>query len=256
MYPYILKIGPITIASFGLMVALGFLTALYFLKKELERKGIDPELGSSIITAAMVGGLVGAKLYYVFFETPAGMTWGETFGTIFSGAGLTWYGGFVVATAAAVWLVHRHGTPMLPVADAAGIALAVGYGIGRIGCQLAGDGDYGIPTDLPWGMAYPDGVVPTLAKVHPTPVYETLSHLSIFGFLWSTRKRIRTPGLSFCLYLTLAGLARFLVEFIRINQQVLWGLSDAQLLSIAMMGVGLVWGATLLRRERAGDTGQ
>lgn len=256
MYPYILKIGPITIASFGLMVALGFLTALYFLKKELERKGLDPELGSSIITAAMIGGLAGSKLYYVLFETPSGMTWGETFGVIFSGAGLTFYGGFVVATAAIFWVIHRHQAPVLQVADAAGMVLAVGYAIGRIGCQLAGDGDYGIPTDLPWAMAYPDGVVPTLEKVHPTPVYETLSHLAIFAILWSTRKRIRTPGLSFCLYLTLAGLARFLVEFIRLNQRVLWGLSDAQLLSMVMMAVGLVWGATLLRKELAGDTGE
>lgn len=246
-----LKIGPFTIASFGLMVALGFLTALFFLKKELERKGIDPELGSSIITAAMVGGIVGAKLYYVFFETPAGMSWGETFGTIFSGAGLTWYGGFVVAAGAIVWLIRRHQAPVLQVADAAGICLAIGYAVGRIGCQLAGDGDYGVPTDLPWGMAYPDGVVPTLEKVHPAPVYETLSNLGIFGILWSTRKRIQIPGLSFCLYLVLTGLARFLVEFIRINQKVLWGLSDAQLISVAMIVVGLVWGGKLLREELA-----
>ena len=251
MYPYLLKIGPITIASFGLMVALGFLTALFFLKKELGRKGIDPELGSSLITAAMVGGIVGAKLYYVFFETPPGMSWGETFGAIFSGAGLTWYGGFVVAAGAVVWVIRRHQVPVLLVADVAGIGLAIGYAVGRIGCQLAGDGDYGVPTDLPWGMAYPDGVVPTLEKVHPTPVYETLSNLGIFGILWSTRKRIQISGLSFCLYLVLTGLVRFLVEFIRVNQKVLWGLSDAQLLSLLMIAVGLVWGGKLLREELA-----
>jgi len=139
----------------------------------------------------------------------------------------------------------------LQVADAAGICLAIGYAVGRIGCQLAGDGDYGIPTDLPWAMAYPDGVVPTFEKVHPTPVYETLSHLGIFGLLWATRLRLQTPGLSFCLYLVLAGTARFLVEFIRINQKVLWGLSDAQLLSVVMIVVGLVWGGRLLKQEVA-----
>ncbi|MGY8823333.1 MAG: prolipoprotein diacylglyceryl transferase, partial [Candidatus Latescibacterota bacterium] len=123
----------------------------------------------------------------------------------------------------------------------------VGYAIGRIGCQLAGDGDYGAPTDLPWAMAYPNGVVPTLEKVHPAPVYETLSHLSIFAFLWWARKKISTPGLSFCIYLSLAGLARFGVETIRINPRVFWGLSEAQLISIAMMAVGLLWGLWLWR---------
>lgn len=245
MCPYVLKIGPLTIASFGLMVALAFLIALFFLKRELARKGIDPELGSSIVTAAMIGGLVGAKLYYVFFETPSGMSWSETLRVTFSGAGLTWYGGFAVAAGAIIWLVRRRGAPLLEVADAIGIAAAIGYAIGRIGCQLAGDGDYGVPTDLPWGMAYPRGVVPTLEKVHPTPVYETLSNLGIFGILWSTRRRFQTPGLSFCLYLELSGLARFLVEFIRLNRRVLWGLTDAQLISLAMMVGGLVGGSWL-----------
>jgi phosphatidylglycerol---prolipoprotein diacylglyceryl transferase len=251
MYPYILKLGPITIASFGLMVACGFLSALFFLKKELERKGIDPELGSSLITTAMVGGLVGAKLYFVLFETPPGMTWGDTFGVIFSGSGLTWYGGFTVAAAAIVWMIKRSGAPVLQVADAAGIALAIGYSVGRIGCQLAGDECYGIQCDLPWAMAYPNGVVPTFEKVHPTPVYETLSHLSIFGILWATRLRLKTPGLSFCMYLVLAGTARFLVEFLRTNQRVIWGLSDAQVISAVVIVVGLVWGGKLLKQEMA-----
>jgi len=254
MYPYLLKIGPLTIASFGVMAALGFLAAFFFLKKELGRKGIDPELGSSIITAAMLGGIGGAKLYFVLFEMPPGSTWKESLRTLFSGYGLTWYGGFIVATVAVVWLIRRRGVPLLQVADAAGISLAVGYAIGRIGCQLAGDGDYGIPTDLPWGMAYPEGVVPTLEKVHPTPVYETLSHMGIFGILWSTRQRIRIPGFSFCICLVLTGLARFLVEFVRLNPKVLWGLTDAQLISIAMMVVGLAWGARLLSQGSAEKT--
>jgi len=249
MYPYLFEIGPITIASFGLMVALGFLAALQVLSREFVRKDIKGggELASSIITTAMVGGLVGAKLYFVLFETPANLEWGELFDLVFSGYGLTWYGGFIVAAAAITWQVHRHRLPVLQVADAAGIALALGYAIGRIGCQLAGDGDYGVPTDLPWAMAYPNGVVPTLEKVHPAPVYETLSHLSIFALLWWTRKNISPPGLSFCLYLGLAGLARFGVESIRINPRVLWGFSEAQLISIAMMAVGLVWGFWLWR---------
>ena len=249
MYPYLLQIGPITIASFGLMVALGFLAALAVLTRELKRREVrdGEELASSIITTAMIGGLIGSKLYFVLFETPSKLEWGELFNVIFSGYGLTWYGGFIVATAAVMWQMHRRSAPLLTVADAGGMALAVGYAIGRVGCQLAGDGDYGVPTDLPWAMAYPNGVVPTLEKVHPAPVYETLSHLGIFGCLWLLRNRIALPGLSFCLYLVLSGSARFAVESIRINPRVLWGLSEAQLISIATIVVGCVWAVSIAK---------
>ena len=249
MYPYLFEIGPFTIASFGTMVALGFLSALLVLKKELVRKGIDGDLAGSIITASMLGGLAGAKLYFILFETPQHTTWKQSFGAIFSGSGLTWYGGFIVAALVTCWIIRRRGAPFLPVADSLGPALALGYAIGRIGCQLAGDGDYGLPTTLPWGMAYPDGVVPTLEKVHPAPVYETLTGLGIFAVLWSTRRHLTVPGLSFCLYLLLAGIARFLVEFIRLNPKVLWGLTDAQLLSLVMVVAGLAGGGRLLRSQ-------
>jgi phosphatidylglycerol:prolipoprotein diacylglycerol transferase len=250
MYPYLFEIGPFTIASFGTMVALGFLSALLVLKKELVRKGIDGDLAGSIITASMLGGLAGAKLYFILFETPPHTSWEQTFGAVFSGGGLTWYGGFIVAAAVTCWIIRRRGAPFLQVADSMGPALALGYAIGRIGCQLAGDGDYGVPSSLPWAMAYPDGVVPTLEKVHPAPVYETLTGLGIFALLWSTRERLTIPGLSFCLYLVLAGVARFLVEFIRINPKVLWGLTDAQLLSFVMVVAGVAGGARLLRSHQ------
>lgn len=256
MYPYLLEIGPITIASFGLMVALGFLAALQVLSRELQRREVadGAELASSIITTAMIGGLIGAKLYFVLFETPSNLEWGALFDLVFSGYGLTWYGGFIVATAAVIWQMRRRAAPVLHVADAAGMALALGYAIGRIGCQLAGDGDYGAPTDLPWGMAYPNGVVPTLEKVHPAPVYETIANLGIFAILWNTRAKIRTAGLSFCAYLILAGAARFSVEAVRINPRVLWGLSEAQLISAAMIAVGCGCAWWLLRARRENET--
>ena len=233
------------------MVVLGFLAAYYFIKKEFLRSGIDAQLASSAITAAILGGLVGSKLYFVLFELPEGATWGESFRALLSGSGLTWYGGFAVAAAAVTWLIRKHGAPLLQAADAIGLGIAIGYAIGRIGCQLAGDGDYGAPTDLPWGMAYPNGVVPTDEKVHPAPVYETLIGLAIFSVLWSMRKRLRPPGLSFCLYLILAGLARFGVESIRLNPEVLWGLTAAQLISLALALAGAVMGAYLLRAASA-----
>ena len=250
MYPYLVEIGPLTIASYGTMVALGFLTGLHVLNKELERKGLDPALGSRLSTTAFLGGLIGAKLYYALFEAPPAQTCRQVVQTLFSGSGLTWYGGVILAALAGIWVVKRHGVPLVPVLDAIAPAVAIGYAIGRIGCQLAGDGCYGVPTDLPWGMSYPNGVVPTVEKVHPTPVYETLMGLVTFVFLWGTRKRLRRPGLPVCLYLMLAGLARFLVEFIRLNPRVLWGLSDAQLISLAAMGAGLLGGIWLLTRPR------
>lgn len=245
MYPFLFQIGSFRLPTFGLMVALGFMAALWVLQRELPRRGFDEELGSSIITAGMVGGLVGAKLYFVLFEMP-GATWSETFAALFSGSGLTWYGGFIVAALAIYWILKRRAVPFLPVADACGMALALGYGIGRIGCQLAGDGDYGVPTDLPWGMAYPDGVVPTLEKVHPAPVYETLLGLLTFAVLWRLRQRWQErPGRLFSLYLVLAGAARFGVEIIRLNPDVVWGLSAAQLISLGMMAGGVALAARL-----------
>ena len=257
MYPYWLEIGGFKLPTFGPMVVLGFLAGHFFIQKELRRKGLDPELASSILTAGILAGLAGAKLYFILFELPPGVTWTESLGAVFSGSGLTWHGGMFLATAAVVWLVRRRGAPLPEVADAVGIGLAIGYAIGRIGCQLAGDGDYGVPTDLPWGMAYPEGVVPTLEIVHPAPVYETLMGLAIFGVLWSTRMRLAVPGTSFCLYLVLSGVARFAVEFIRLNPVVAWGLTGAQLISLALVAVGIAGLIYLPRSGREpGDPGK
>ena len=250
MYPYWLEIGGFRLPTFGPMVVLGFLSAHLVIKNELARRGIDPELSTNLITAAILGGLAGAKLYFVLFEMPDGSTWGETVGAMFSGSGLTWHGGFLVATAAVIWMIRRHAAPLPAAADAIGMGLALGYGIGRIGCQLAGDGDYGVPTDLPWGMAYPEGVVPTTEIVHPAPVYETLLGVATFGLLWRLRRSLeRRPGLLFCVYLVLAGAGRFGVETIRLNPPVLWGLTGAQVFSLVLAAVGIGVGIRLLSRQ-------
>ncbi len=252
MYPYWLEIGGFRLPTFGPMVVLGFLSAHVVIKSELRRRGIDAELSTSLITAAILGGLAGAKLYFVLFEIPDGATWGETLRAVFSGSGLTWHGGFLVATAAVIWTIRRHAAPLPATADAIGMGLALGYAIGRIGCQLAGDGDYGVPTDLPWGMAYPKGVVPTEEIVHPAPVYETLLGLATFGLLWRMRRALEgRPGLLFCAYLLLAGGARFGVETIRLNPPVLLGLTGAQLFSLALVAVGIGAGARVLGRPAA-----
>jgi len=116
----------------------------------------------------------------------------------------------------------------------------IGYGIARIGCQLSGDGDYGLPTDLPWGMAYPKGTVPTTQIVHPTPVYETIFSFLLFGLLWKLRKRPAPDGWLFFVYLIISGLERFFIEFIRLNPKWARGLSQSQLISLSLVAVGIV----------------
>jgi phosphatidylglycerol:prolipoprotein diacylglycerol transferase len=130
--------------------------------------------------------------------------------------------------------------------DAAAVPLAIGYAVGRIGCQLSGDGDYGVASDLPWAMAYPEGTVATTEEVHPTPVYETLAMGTVAIVLWRLRDRL-APGGLFALYLVLAGIERLLIELIRRNDSVVAGLTLAQLVSIAMIAAGSAW---LVARRR------
>jgi phosphatidylglycerol:prolipoprotein diacylglycerol transferase len=209
---------------------------------------------------ALVGGVAGAKLFSLlenwdqFIHEPIRET--------FSASGLTFYGGLIVAIIGIVIYLKRKKVRFLRVADAAAPALIIAYGIGRIGCQLSGDGDYGVPSNLPWAMGYPNGTVSTLSnrnpelaalyhtmyptlpvpadiKVHPAPVYETLTAIAIFIFLWSIRKRPMAAGKFFAIYLICAGAERLLVEFIRLNPLFL-GLSEAQWISIGMIIVGSI----------------
>ncbi|GIW43139.1 MAG: prolipoprotein diacylglyceryl transferase [Candidatus Binatia bacterium] len=252
MYPVILQIGPVTIYSFGLMMAVAFLVAGLLTSRELGRKGYNPELGSSLVLWAAVGGLVGARLFLIledpkeFFEHPLS--------TIFSGSGFVWYGGLFGGMLATYVAVRRAQVPWLEVADAAAPTLALGHAIGRIGCQLAGDGDWGRVTTLPWGMAYPRAIVgwpyPPGVVVHPTPLYEALAYTAIFLFLWSRRTNVTAPGSLLWLYFVLAGSARFLVEFVRVNPVWWLGLTQAQWISLALVAAGMTM---LLRHKIAGS---
>lgn len=268
MYPELLKIGPITIYSFGLMMGIAFIVGNYLLTKELKRKGLNPNLATTITLIALVAGIIGAKINYLlenfryFLLDPIGMT--------FSAAGLTWYGGFLLATAMIYFYTRRKKISFWRIADSATPGVAWGYGIARIGCHLAGDGCYGIPTDLPWGVCYargtyppseafrnvpeiasqfPDGIVPDTTPLHPTPIYEFLLATGIFLLLWKLRKRKEPDGVLFMYYLILAGIARFAIEFIRINPRILLGLSEAQLISAVLIVAGF-FGLRYFRRER------
>lgn len=237
MLPELGSIGPFTFYSFGLMAALALVLAGIFLAVDMRQRGLDPSNALEIAIAAGIGGFIGARVYYVVEH------WGERGEGLFSGSGLVWYGGVLGGLIGVVLVAAWRRLPLGLVANMAAAPLALAYAVGRIGCQLAGDGDYGDVTSLPWGMSYPEGTVPTNEIVHPTPVYETLSALVIFWILWRMRGRLTAPWSLFGLYLVLAGIERFLVEFVRTTPIVLAGITTAQIISIGIVIIGavLVW---------------
>lgn len=241
MFPVILEIGAFKIYSYGLMLALGFIVTGMLFKRELKRVNLSPQMGDYIIIGAMVSGVLGAKIYSGiegFIET------GEiSLRDLFSGSGLVWYGGLVAGTLTVLIIIRLSHVSIMNVLDLVAPLLILGYGIGRMGCFLSGDGDYGPPTDLPWGMAFPNGTVPTVERVHPTPLYEIALSLMIFAFLWKMRKRDWPTGWMFGMYLILAGVERFVTEYWRLTLKVAYGFTMAQILSVFMMifGAGLVF---------------
>lgn len=268
MYPELFKIGPFTVYSYGLMLGISFIIASYILTKEFERKKLNPNFATEITLLAIIFGIIGSKLFSLFenwsdfLQDPVGMA--------FSPGGLTFYGGLILA-ALSIWLYARgKKIPFLVIADGTSPSLILAYGIGRIGCHLAGDGDYGIPTNLPWGTNYSNGTVPPsvmfrgteIAKhysngivpdntpLHPTPVYEFLAALVIFYILWRLRKKDWSDGKLFMCYLVFAGIERFLVEIIRLNPKLLFDLTEAQIISVAMILIGVVGFIYLTKRNK------
>ena len=251
MYPILFRIGSFEISTFGLMAALGFLAAYLLLRAELKRKGLAMKLAPDLLLAGMVGGLVGARINFALEYWDALVA--DPAGVLFSRAGFTWWGG-VAGGALAYAIVVKAGRRELgPFADAVAPSLAAGYFFGRVGCQLSGDGDYGVASSLPWAMSYPHGFWPTLERVHPTPVYEMLLFAGIFAVLWRLRKLERPPWWLFGLFLILAGVERFGIEFIRANPRLLWGLTEAQLASIIITAVGAALVAWAERRRICGS---
>ena len=252
MIPDDLHIGPIPIHVFGICLALAFLAAGKIAAWEFARKGWDPEDASRALVYAAVGGIAGSRLWVIvesfgdFLQSPLDY--------LFTGKGFVFYGGLMGGAAAVTWLFRRAGIRWLAGADAVAPAIAVGQAVGRIGCQLSGDGDWGVPTTLPWGMAYPHAVVgwPYAAgiRVHPTPVYETLLYTATFLVLWRLRTRPHRDGTIFGAYLILSATFRFFVECLRIEPVVAFGLTSAQLMAFLLVPVGLA----LVWRDRGWQT--
>jgi phosphatidylglycerol:prolipoprotein diacylglycerol transferase len=245
MLPYI-QIGPLRLWTYGLMLAWGLWQGYYFFRDDVKRRQlpVDPALLMILIA---VGGVVGAKLYHVVvtlvFTEHEPRAWRD----LFSLTGLAWNGGLIAGFAVLVLYARAKRVPVLALLDAASPAAAVGYAFGRMGCFLAGDGDYGKPTSLPWGMSFPHGVVPTLQRVHPTPLYEIAGAVLLFAVLRRLARYDFPMGTVFAVYLLVSGVFRFAVEFIRINPPVLWGLTEAQVVSLA----AIVCGGALLVHSAA-----
>lgn len=239
-----IDLGPLTIQTFGLCVALSFLAAGALLYRRFGEIDWDPELAYEATGAGLVGGIVGARLWWALGDT--GELFSDPVGHLIGGSGLTWYGGAIGGTLA-VWLWARwRKADLWTVAGSAVAPLALGYALGRIGCQISGDGDYGIPSDVPWAMAYPDGVVPTNEIVHPTPIYETLWIGIVALVIWQLRDRL-SPQYLVALYLVLTGIERFVVEFWRRNPSVEGALTAAQITALIAVAGGIAF-AALARR--------
>lgn len=289
MIPILFEIGSLKIYSYGLMLGIAFLLGSFVLSRELKRKGLNPALGGTITTLAIIFGIAGAKLLFLlenwsdFTRDPVGMA--------FSGGGLTWYGGFILAMTVLYFYLRAKKIPFLKVWDGLGVALILAYGVGRIGCHLSGDGDYGPPTTLPWGTVYAQGTAkPTYqlrdyfdrnpderqrwnydslrvlpagidrlghrvtqfdatTPLHPTPIYELLLGVAGFVILLAIRRKPLPDGMVFMIYLLLASTFRFVIEFWRLNPKLIGGFSEAQVLAIALFCAGLA-GLVLVGRRR------
>ena len=238
MHPELLHIGPLTVYTYGFMMATAFLVCYFILKHEAVKRGDNPDFASSIIFWGAIGGILGAKIFYLieFFrdvlQDPVGM--------IFSGAGLVYHGGLIGGAAAVVLLIVLSKKPLGEWADIIGPVLLIGQGIGRIGCFFAGC-CHGVACDLPWAVTFPYASPPANYPVHPTQLYETLINISLFFVLVKLiRPRMKRVGMTFALYLIFAGMERFFIEFIRVNPKVSLGLSSAQFTSMALVMAGLI----------------
>ncbi len=263
MYPELLRFGDFVISSFGFMLVVAFLTGNYLLKKDMIYLGRDPMLAEDLTFNAAIGGILGGKLYYIIENIPSGYGLQNFNGLIniikgiFTlnlsliaagiqnfGAGMVFYGGLIGGTIAVTMYIRKHNLNWPLVADWIAPYLALCHAIGRIGCLLVGD-DYGKQTDLPWGIAFPNGLPPTVVPVHPTQIYEFLAYFISFLYLYKIRHNDNFKGSQISKYLVLVGLSRFFIEFIRVNPKYIFGLSGAQIISLIMV----ILGSTILYKN-------
>jgi phosphatidylglycerol:prolipoprotein diacylglycerol transferase len=255
MRPILFWLGDTPVFAFPVVVTLAFLAGGLVLQRDLARKQIPGELAWWIVGTAVAGGMIGARAHF-------GLThWNELLADPWAFAtgrsGLVWYGGVAGGALATLWPVRVSGAPWLRVADSAALALALGLAVGRVGCHLAGDGDWGVPTTLPWGVAYPEAIAgwphPEGVVVHPAPLYEMAALLALVAVLWRLRTRVSPDGAVVFLYLAAAAAIRFLIEFIRTNPKLALGLTEAQWTSLALFAGASLWLRARLEGSAQGD---
>jgi len=262
VYPFILKLGPLELTGYGIMMMVAFLMAGWAIQLDLRQRGLDEDYAADIVIAGVIGGLVGAKLWYVFLT-------GEP-EALFRRGGFVWYGGFLGAVAAILLNGWRRKVPPRFTMEICAAPLALGYALGRVGCFLVGD-DYGIPSHLPWAVKFPAGLPPTtvsnlqgmgvhfppgadpmqVVAVHPTQVYETTAMFLVFLWLWRHRDHGHATGWLWACYMVLAGAERFLVEIVRAKDDRLLGsftLAQATSIGLILLGGVLLY----VWREPAG----
>jgi phosphatidylglycerol:prolipoprotein diacylglycerol transferase len=232
--PVLFRIGSLDITSFGVMVALGALVGLWVFRRELTRAGL-PDAALDAAVYGLVGGLLGAKLLYVFEH----LRESSFFSLFLDRGGMSWFGGFVGGFLAGFLTIRAKKWPMIAVLAAATPALAIGQALGRIGCFLVGD-DYGRPTELPWGVAFPKGLPPTYERVHPTQIYEAIFLAVLTWMLIRWRRRGVADPTVLGRYFVLAGAFRFALEFVRVNVRVLGPLTVAHVFALLVVLLGIV----------------
>jgi phosphatidylglycerol---prolipoprotein diacylglyceryl transferase len=260
VYPFIIHVGPLEITGYGLMLMVAFLMGGWLIARQLREHKLREDYAADIVAAAVIGGIIGAKLWYVALTRDPG--------ALFSRGGLVWYGGFIGGALAVILNGWRLGVPLRWTMQLAAPALAAAYALGRVGCFLVND-DYGRPSNLPWAVKFPEGLPPstagnmhhlfgvpvpagidptTVLAVHPTQLYEVAAMLIVFGVLWSLRRRGRPVGWLFGLYLIFAGVERFLVEIVRAKDDRFLGpFTLAQLASVILIAIGILL-VTIWRR--------
>ena len=243
MRPILFHLGSVPIYSFGVLMSLAFAVAGWVMQRDFARKHEPRDLAWEIVGLGLVGGILGARLHQAVHHWPDFVS--NPLGFLTGRSGLVWYGGVIGGVIATVWPIRRSGVRYASVLDTGALGLTIGLLIGRVGCHLSGDGDWGTPTSLPWGVAYVNGTVgwPYSPEVfvHPTALYEMIALFGIFGLLLHLRTRVTPPGALFAIYLLLSGLTRLLVEIVRTNPSILLGLTEAQWTSIVLNGVAALW---------------
>jgi len=239
----------ITIGSYGLLLGIAFYLSFLFTEREFRLKDIDPDLAYKLLIVIIPSAIIGAKIFHIFenldefISSPASM--------IFSGAGLSVYGGFVLSFISAIVVIRKNKENVLKIFDTTSPAMALGYAIGRLGCHASGDGCYGIPSESIFSVAYPNGIVPITVNVLPTPLFESFASFLFFLILMKLRKHDLKTGIIFFIYLIMNGFARFMIEFVRLNPVTSLGLTQAQIVAVFFVVIGIA-GLVFLQKKGSG----